>query len=94
MSVPYVLPYKSVHEVPNISVMYTLKCRQVDKTTRRDLMKESISCKTSEQVGWTNGMKLGKKHRWKVLYRICSFRFDPLTNMVATGNSCLRLVNF
>jgi hypothetical protein len=52
MSVPYVLPYKSVHEVPNISVMYTLKCRQVDKTTGRDLMKESISCKTSEQVGF------------------------------------------
>jgi hypothetical protein len=27
-------------------------------------------------------------------YRICWFRFDPLTNMVATGNSCFRLVDF
>jgi hypothetical protein len=29
-----------------------------------------------------------------VLYRDCSFRFDPLTSMAATGNSCFRLVAF
>jgi hypothetical protein len=31
---------------------------------------------------------------WKILYRDYSFRFDPFTNMAATGNSCFRLVNF
>jgi hypothetical protein len=77
----------NLYREPSIDASYQVSVHLAKQfqRTRFSISKTAFPLK----LAWPNDMKLGRKHLWKILYRDCSFHFDPLTNMAATGNSCL-----
>jgi hypothetical protein len=70
-------------------------CLLMDRDGMSILYREpSIDASYQVSAVWSNVLKLGRKHLWKVLCCHCSFRSDPLTNMATTGNSCFWLAYF
>jgi hypothetical protein len=82
----------NLYRGPSIDAYYQVAVHLAKGFHRRRLKCEKKNF--SSVTAFPNEPKLGRKHLWMVLYKDCSFRSDPLTNMAVTGNSCFWLVDF
>jgi hypothetical protein len=73
----------NLYREPSMNAFYQVSVHMAEGFQRRrfleiDQLETRIAC---------GEPKLGRMHLWEVLYKECSFRSDPFTNMAATGNS-------
>ena len=69
-----------------------------DRTTNMAAMGNSCYwlagiSKISSETTWLNGIKLYRKHLYKILYQVSSFRPNLTRNMAAWSNSCFWLAD-
>jgi hypothetical protein len=77
------------HEGPAIDASYEVSVHFAKWFLRRRFDKNRpIKQIFSSETTWSNQPKLGRNHLWKILSKECTFCYDPLPNMAATGNSC------
>jgi hypothetical protein len=84
----------NLYRRPSIVASYQVSVHMAKQFERRRFdkigqLETRIDCGAPQP----NKVKLSRKHLWKVLCSDYSFRPEPLTNMVATGDSCFWLAD-